>query len=305
MPEGDTIFKLARTLGSAWEGHRVEALWIRGRGRVTGLEGGRVREVAPLGKHLLVAFDPVAERGARRRGREWVAHLHLGMNGRFRRHPGGRPAGGADFAVRVAPDVASSEPESASRHPASTVWQLTGAATAELLPRDALRDHPALRRLGPDLLALSGPVLRAEIRRRIAARVARGPGRCVADLLLDQCIACGIGNVYKCEVLFLAGLHPAARSDQFALEVLVSLYESAAQLLRRNAGSGRRTTRDGGLHSERFWVYRRAGRPCLRCRAPIAFLPVGEGTRVTYWCPRCQSEPRTARAAVIAKGVHS
>jgi len=102
VPEGDTVHKLARALARDVEGRPLEGLWLRDRGWVELLAGRRVREVAALGKHLLVAVGPSAEpagaplEAADRTSDDWVLHVHLGMNGRFHRYREGerwqRPA---------------------------------------------------------------------------------------------------------------------------------------------------------------------------------------------------------------------
>jgi endonuclease-8 len=98
----------------------------------------------------------------------------------------------------------------------------------------------------------------------------------------------GIGNVYKSETLFLCGLSPFARVPSLSDEALYRLLATARDLMRRNLGPGIRRTRSA--HSaERLWVYRRAGKPCLRCATPILRRLQGDQARATFWCPRCQS----------------
>jgi len=152
--------------------------------------------------------------------------------------------------MRVAPVAADS--------PVGRTWRLRSAATVELLPRLALRDHPVLRRLGLDLLA--GPIT-PRVQKEILARAASRSPRSIAELLLDQQVACGIGNVYKHEVLFLDGLHPDTASATLAPTTLAALYQNAADWLVRNTGSGPRTTRPGGRGGALLGVP--AGRPAV------------------------------------------
>ncbi len=286
MPEGDTLYKVARSLGSACLHRRIETLWLRARGMLARFRGSCIREVAPLGKHLLIALDGSARAPVDRRERlgEWVVHVHLGMYGRFCPCTEAALPGG-DLELRLERGVASEFP----------TWRCTRAAQVELLPRGALRDHPVLSRLGPDLLSHPLAV------DRILERARRRPDRALAELLLDQQVACGIGNVYKNEVLFLAGLNPRLSSGSLSDADLEGLYRQTAALMACNTSAGPRVTRRAGRGTERHWVYRRAGRPCFRCGSAIAAERIGAAARVTYWCPRCQrrSSP-TARAPRIA-----
>ncbi len=271
MPEGDTIHRLARALSPIWVGARVERLWLREHGEVETLRGARVHEVSALGKHLLVGL--LGEREA------WVLHTHLGMPGRW--HPASE---GAPWRQREVPAV---ELAVAGDVPP---WRCTRPATCELLRRRALRLHPELLRLGPDLLAPPVP-LDAVLR-----RARRSPNALAAELLLDQRVACGLGNVYKNELLFLFGVHPRTAVAALADDEITALFRRGAELLAANLGPGRRRTRglgDAAPRGPRFWVYDRAGRPCLRCGETICLERVGDAARVTYWCPRCQADART------------
>ena len=128
--------------------------------------------------------------------------------------------------------------------------------------------------------------------------------------LFDQRVACGIGNVYKCEVLFLHGLAPRTPAARVSDAQLVACWATARALMQENlALGGPRTTTAAHFREAdakapsakalkalrrripahlRSWVYEREGEPCLRCRGPIAREVLGRDLRVTYWCPRCQ-----------------
>lgn len=272
MAEGDTIHRLARVLYGALVGGRVQRIWMRDRGELRALEGAEIREVSALGKHLLIALLCPREGAA---ASEWVLHTHLGMPGRWRRVAvAGARRRPEDRAIEIA------------MRDQTEVWVCTKPRRCELFPRLALRDHPELRRLGPDLL--SPPVPYPALLRR--ARRSRALS--VAELLLDQGVACGLGNVYKSELLFLQELAPDTPSADASDGEIEAIFRRGAELLAENLGPGRRRTR--GLDTAtppgepRFWVYDRAGRPCLRCATPIRVAWIGERARVTYWCPRCQ-----------------
>ncbi len=114
----------------------------------------------------------------------------------------------------------------------------------------------------------------------------------LADALLDQRVACGIGNVYKSEVLFIEGWSPLTRLDDLTNAEIVQCYLTAAGLLKRNLGGGPRVTRIVTDGSGGLWVYGRRGRPCLRCDGRIKSVRLGRHHRCTYWCGGCQNRTR-------------
>jgi endonuclease-8 len=171
---------------------------------------------------------------------------------------------------------------------------------AELLSSRDLARHGELQALGPDLLG--EPFDSDEAVRRIRAR-ACDP---IADVLLNQRVVAGIGNVFKSEILFLAGLHPftpvAALTDADLERVVgISLEQLTANVMGRSQtlspASGRRTTRSLDPDA-RLWVYSRHGKPCRRCGAAIqSKKKFGMHARLTYWCPRCQAASGASRAS--------
>lgn len=267
MPEGDTIFKLARAIAPDLEGQRLVEVWLRETGRLAGHEGLEARAVRSVGKHLLVGIGP-----------DWTLRTHLGLDGDLHRYPEGaawaRPRAAAVAVLATATT--------------SVVWY--EPAEAELFPTVEFPRHPRLSRLGPDLLAEAVDVETVVRRARSAPR-----DRAVSELLLDQRVAAGIGNVYKSEVLFVAGVSPARLVSGLSDGDLAGLYNTAREMMRRNLEPGPRTTRFGPSGPQRLrpdeprlWVYGRAGRLCLVCGTAIRVTSQGEGARSTYYCPSCQ-----------------
>jgi endonuclease VIII len=271
MPEGDTVHKLAAALRPFLEGRALASLWLRDRGGVTSHAGVVVEEVAALGKHLLFAL-----------GDRDVLHVHLGLHGRwFRETPGDADGMGVVWLET-----------SADR------FRCAGAPVAELLRRADLAAHPVLARLGPDLLAADFDPARA------VARARHLDARTVADLLLDQRAACGVGNVYKSEVLFAERLHPGTSPTRIDDARLGAVYLRARALMQQNVGGWPRTTVRPVRRGEawpaglpRVFVYGRASDPCLRCGARIASRRQGDQARSTYWCPRCQTDHDALRVS--------
>jgi endonuclease-8 len=143
---------------------------------------------------------------------------------------------------------------------------------AELV-RDVAR-HDELRALGPDILGDDFDAAEAHGRLR-----ARGDEE-IGNVLLNQRVIAGIGNIYKSESLFLAGVNPFRKVQELTDERLDAIVASARKLMRASVAATTPTRR---------WVYERAGEPCRRCGTAIQFRKQGLDARGTYWCGKCQS----------------
>ncbi len=274
MPEGDTIHRIADVMRRTLR----HDLLLAARGRPGGAQlerivGSHVERVSPRGKHLLIDLN-----------NGLTLHTHLQMHGTWHRYrPGERWRRNAAGAVAVI-------------ETATATAVCFDAPTVELLETRALPLHPWLAQLGPDLLDPAADLDEAMARIRAQPTAMRS----IAEVLLDQRLVAGIGNVYRSEVLFSVGVDPFLSVDGLADATLAELLRAARGLLAANLGGGERVTmpdalgappgatslprRDGGL-----WVYGRIGRPCRRCGAPIREKPIGSPPRRLYWCPRCQA----------------
>lgn len=281
MPEGDTLFRTAATLRRWLAGREVTDATTAVPGLAADrLVGQTVEAVESWGKHLLVRFQSGQ-----------VLHSHLRMSGSWHVYPAGdpwrRPARQARLVLVCGDRVAV----------------CFNAPVVELLAARAELVHPALANLGPDVL--SDRLDRAEVRRRARARP---PEVAVGELLLDQRVVAGIGNIWRCEALFVEGHNPWVPQGSLTDEQLDALVTSAARLMRASAGieagatgvvgPSARGSVDGstGRPGPR-WVYKRQGRPCRRCRTLIAARHQGEQARTAYWCPTCQPAPTEVGAA--------
>jgi endonuclease-8 len=278
MPEGDTIWRTARTLEGVLVGRLVSGFHsafpaVADSARRLGLVGQRVAAVESNGKHLLVRFSGGA-----------TLHTHLRMTGSWHLYRMGaawrKPARAARVVIQAGEATAV----------------CFSAPVVELLPPGRAAAHPGLRRLGPDLLAPG--FAESEARERLRAR----PEVEVGAALLDQTALAGIGNVYKSEVCFLCGINPFRRVGDLDEAGLARLIETARREMRRNLGPGMRRTRSA-LSRERLWVYGRAGKPCLRCGTSVQRRLQGEQARATYWCPVCQPGSPRERAAKMDPGI--
>jgi endonuclease-8 len=269
VPEGQVshrnALRFAETLGGS-EIVRAEAPEPRlaGRRLAERLTGERIRGAEAVGKHHLLRFES---------GR--VLHSHLMMRGAWRLLPASQPLrrGGLFLALWTADHIAA-----LYRCPRVRLLE-----PGEPLPRD-------LRAAGPDLLADGldpGGVAAAALARL-------EPTRQVGEALLDQRVVAGVGNVYKSEACFLAGVDPWRPVGTLSPDEAAELGRTAARLLADGVreGGAIRTYRPRGAPpwaAERTWVYGRRGKSCRRCGARIRSRGQGDANRTTYWCPACQS----------------
>jgi endonuclease VIII len=244
MPEGDALHRAAKSL-QVLVGERVEAESPNPRGLATGVaravDGRVLQRVEAVGKNVLLHFDGGV-----------VVHSHLRMSGRWRvRRHGDAMWRGSPWLV-----LRGSEWEASQ-------WN---GPVLEL-------GRGGVGRLGPDLLAPDTDLGEVVSRLRRADRA-----RLVGDVLVDQRVVAGIGNMWVAEALWHARVSPWSRLDEVGDEALVRALEWA-----RGAMSGS----VAGARTQRA-VYRRAGRGCPRCGEPIRSRGLGDMNRTAYWCPRCQ-----------------
>lgn len=254
MPEGDTIFRTAATLQKALGGKsvtRFETVLPR-LARVddqTPLRGRTIERVVANGKHLIIDFSG-------------GLHLrsHMRMNGSWHIYRAGerwqRPRRDMRVVIETADFVAVG----------------FNLPVAELLTSAELARSEDLRALGPDVLRDDFDLTEAVRRLRALANEEIG------NALLNQRALAGIGNIWKSESLFAAGVNPfrrVAELDDAALERIVA---AARALMRASAVEGRAPRA----------VYGRGGEPCRKCGTAIDYRKQGPDVRGTYWCPRCQ-----------------
>ncbi len=261
MPEGDTVWLTARRLRAALAGHPLVRAELRvPRHATDDLADRHVREVVSRGKHLLIRIEP-----------DLTLHTHLGMDGSWRLRPADGRWPGTGEPVRVV--LANARVLVVGRK----------LARVDLVPTG--QESTLVGHLGPDLL---GPDWDPdEAVRRLAAQ----PDRPIGEAVLDQANLAGIGNLYRAELLFLRGVHPAAPvSAAGDLDRMVRL---AHQLLWINREHPEQATTGSLRRGHQHWVYERTGEPCRRCRTPIRRGELGPSgqERLTWWCPSCQPLP--------------
>ncbi len=167
---------------------------------------------------------------------------------------------------------------------------------AEFHTARSLSRHAQVPKLGLDVLSEEYSVEGAIA--RLKAYSAEHPEAEVGDVLLNQRVLAGLGNVYKSEVAFAAGVHPFRAMGTVTGRELEVMAEAAERWMKANVADGsgdgivtyfgnRRTTGNSDRDA-RLWVYRRRGQECRRCGGTIEMRKQGVGARSTYWCPGCQ-----------------
>lgn len=292
------------------------------------INGLRMSESQSVGKHLFLRFD-------RPEGDPAWLHVHLGLYGswRFYGSPGvdvppsigaprqtfdGEDAGtdafqmiraaaqvGSDSneGVRLAPDFGEESADGPWSPPAprgavrlrlvtdQAAADLTGPTQCEVL--DAGQVEEILVRLGPDPLDLDSDA--NALRQAFVTRV-RASRRPVGELVMDQSVAAGVGNIYRAEGLFRQGISPFRKGAAVSEKRLRNLWDDFVTLLRAGVEQGQIVTvedkrvnatvavEDPG--ARRWFVYKRAGQPCLVCGRPIKTTTMAG--RNLFWCSTCQ-----------------
>jgi endonuclease-8 len=293
MPEGDTIFRVARAL------HRALAGKI-----VTGFETA----LAPLAR----ANDdtPLVGRTIERvesRGKWCLIHLsgdlilltHMRMSGSWHLYRTGERWQLGRSHMRLVLRASDG----------ATTWEAVAfnVPVAELHTARSLARNTQIPHLGPDILSSDLTIDTGA--QRLADYGRSHPDAEIAVVLLNQHVIAGLGNVYKSEVAFAAGVHPFRTMRSLTPDEREKLVTIAQRYMQSNVldtasaaivtYTGNRRTTHSSNREERLWVYRRQGQECRRCGAIIEMRKQGEQARSTYWCPQCQ--PIKAITESIAK----
>jgi endonuclease VIII len=272
VPEGHTLHRLATELTDVFAGFRVGVSSPQGRfeREANQLDGSTLLTAESAGKHLFLDFD--ADR---------IVHVHLGLIGGFEVH-------------RDVPEVPNPVGQVRLRlvrrggHPAYA--DLRGAAECALVT--SVRRAEIVGGLGPD------PLRRDADPDRAWARISRSP-RAIGDLLMDQTVLAGVGNVYRAEVLYRQRIHPRRPGRTLRASRWHAVWTDLVQLMAAGVRTGRIDTvrpehtpeamgREPRAddHGGEVYVYRRTGQPCLVCGTKIR-TDVLAGRNI-FWCPQCQ-----------------
>ena len=327
MPEGHSVHRIARQFDRNFVGRRVSVSSPQGRfaDGAALIDGLRLRRAMAVGKQMFLEFD----------GEAWL-RVHLGLygawdfagevlvdptiasaNGRMGQtnqrgtNPVYDEAGENSLTSIGAPRKARAHVRMSEQTrdlanddewPPPVVGQvrarlMTGATCADLRgPTACVVESPdqvqaVLDRLGPDPLVGDA----AENEQRFVAAVRRR-GVAIGQLLMDQSVVSGIGNVYRAEMLFRANLDPHTPGKNVPDDVLREMWRDWSRLLAIGVDTGQMMTMDGldiaewraamASRDDRHWVYHRAGLPCRVCGTEILLEEMQ--ARKLYWCPTCQ-----------------
>jgi endonuclease VIII len=278
MPEGDTIFRTARSLGRALAGQPITGFrsvfpTLTRFHDDTPLTGQFVASVDARGKWLLIHFSGGL-----------ILVTHMLMNGSWHIYRHGQPWQKPRFEMRIVL-------ENANYLAVGFKVPVAEIHTVQSLARDRRIPQPAA-----DVLS-SGFNFEEAVGNFLAHS-----SDAVADVLLDQSVLAGVGNVFKSEICFVTGVHPFTPVSALAPAQVRALVTAARKLVAANVledsgelivtyrGQQRRTTHASDP-TESLWVYGRHGDPCRRCGEPIRRRLQGVDARVTFWCPLCQPMP--------------
>jgi endonuclease VIII len=255
MPEGDTVFRTARTLDRALKG-QVVAKFETQLPRLA-----RVDEDAPIAGRTVEGADASGKWLRIYFSGDLVLLTHMLMSGSWHVYrPGERWQQGRmqmRAAIYTAPFVAV-----AFRVP-----------VAEFHTAESLARHRSVLRPGPDVLAEEFDATAA------MARLRSRPELEVGTALMTQSLVAGMGNIWKSEVCFASRVDPFRTVGTLSIEELAALARNARRLMSASAAEGSRM---------RLSVYRRRGEACRVCGSEIVARKQGTEARTTFWCPECQ-----------------
>jgi endonuclease-8 len=297
MPEGDTIYRAARALQKAIGGKVVTGFEtaLAKLARVNddaALVGRIVEKVESRGKWCLIVFSG-----------DLILVTHMLMSGSWHLYRTGERWQIGRARMRVVIRTAD--------------WEVVGfdIPVVEFHTARSLERSSQVPKLGPDLLSENFTVEGGV--ERIAAYGRENPDAEIAVVLLNQRVLAGLGNVYKSEVLFAAGINPFRAMRTIMPREMQAMVDIAQRYMKANVVDGkgdgivtysgnRRTTRAMD-REERLWVYRRRGQECRRCGEAVMMRKQGVQARSTYWCPDCQpwvgeGEAPVGRVLIVAPG---
>jgi endonuclease VIII len=293
MPEGNEIHRWAERHEAAFGGRAVRVDGPQGRFTDSDvIDGRKLQRVMAVGKHLGYDF-----------GKDRILHVHLGLQGDFTEGSGPLPVVRGALRLRMWNEAAvktAAGPDASKPHrwyseddgsdnlvPEKVAWvELRGPMDCSIYSQEMW--ETLLKRLGPDPLNGDG----AE---KFVERVKKSK-KTIGELLMDQSVAAGVGNIFRAELLYRAKQSPFTAGREVEENTLRSIWKEAA-VLRKAAMVDRRivTTRPKdrphkkgqALKEEAHYVYRRQGRPCFVCGTKI--LTKVMAGRNLFWCPFCQT----------------
>ena len=301
MPEGNEIHRWAARHEAAFAGRPVRVDGPQGRFvDADVIDGRKLVRVMAVGKHLGYDF-----------GKDRILHVHLGLQGDFSEGSGPLPEVKGALRLRMwnaaavkralSKTATPGVPGVSKRHrwysdddgtdnidPDKVAWvELRGPMDCSVYSQE--KWDGLLKRLGPDPLNGDGP-------ERMVAKVAKSR-KPIGELLMDQTVAAGVGNIFRAELLYRARLSPFRVGKDVEEKTLRSIWKEAGVLMKAGMVDRRIVTTKPAdrphktgqaLKEEAHYVYRRNGRPCFVCGTDV--LKKEMAGRNLFWCPVCQAE---------------
>ena len=268
MPEGHTVHRTANQFNEFFAGKPINVVSPQGRFSDSAqlISGRELKEARAIGKQMFLLFD-----------NQLTLRIHLGIYGKWNYHQ-----------LKNA-DSAFPEPVGQVRARFSndqTAADLRGPTVCEVITKDEVQ--AVERRLGPDPLNPNPGNREAE---RFIERVAKSRSS-IGLQLMNQDVIAGIGNVYRAELLFRAGISPHVSGNTLTREQLQAIWDDSVKLLKVGVATGVMITRDELFKkrpkkADRYFTYKREGLPCRVCNTNISIELLA--TRKLYWCAGCQN----------------
>lgn len=255
MPEGDTIARAAASLRTWLVGRIVTAVDARNvalKQRAQALVGREIDAVDARAKHLLICAGDL------------VVHSHMRMTGTWHVYTAGERWRKPRLAMRFVIEAGDRQAV------------CFNAPVVRLVPARELGAVPGLGSLGLDILTKPDPVAAAGRFDGVDQATPMG------DVLLDQRVISGLGNIWRCETLWHARVHPGTPVGAVDRATREAMVRTAERLMTASVRAGN--------HRPRPEVYKRTGRPCRRCGTAIVSERTGRDNRTAYFCPTCQPQ---------------
>ena len=265
MPEGHSIHRVANTFRSEYLDSKVKVVSPQGRFESDAklVSGRTLIESTAVGKQLFLGFD-----------NELTIRIHLGIYGKWNFY---------QVPIPKAPEIWGQVRARFGVKSASA--DLRGPTVCEVIDQQAV--DLVLKRLGPDPL---NPDASGSEALRFVSKV-KNSKVAIGAALMNQAVISGIGNVYRAELLFRAGLNPKTPGEKISESALLAIWVDAVKLMRIGVKKGVMLTRDDHLSGtvlvrDRYFVYKREGLLCRVCNKKVVVEEYL--TRKLYWCPKCQ-----------------
>jgi endonuclease-8 len=265
MPEGHSVHRSANKLSEMFVDSKLKVSSPQGRftEQASLVSGRKLVESSAVGKQLFLGFD-----------NKLTIRVHLGIYGKWNFY---------DVPLNKAPEVWGQVRARFGSNQAAA--DLRGPTVCEVVDTEEVL--AVMDRLGPDPLR-ADPSGKQAIRFVTKVRTSATP---IGALLMSQAVISGIGNVYRAELLFRAGISPHRLGSKVSEQALLAIWDDAVKLMKIGVKTGLMLTREGFLTgrvlvNDRYHVYKREGLPCRSCGKKVK-LELFYGRKL-YWCNSCQ-----------------